>query len=146
MAEGFAQEYRAQWSDMDFNQHMANTAFLAYAGDIRTQFLAARGFTISRFAQLQIGPVVLEDKVTYSREIRLLERFRLDVQLAACTPDVRKFKIRNRFFTAGEALCATVDSNALWLDLAARKPIAPPLDLRDAWLSLERSEDFEDWS
>jgi acyl-CoA thioester hydrolase len=106
----------------------------------------ARRFTISRFAELQIGPVVLEDKLTYPREIRLLEPFRLDVQLAVCTPDVRKFKIRNRFFTAGETLCVTVDSRALWLDLAARQPIAPPLDLRDAWLSLERSEDFEDWS
>jgi hypothetical protein len=41
---------------------------------------------------------------------------------------------------------AVVDSTALWLDFADRKPIAPPLDLRDAWLSLERSEDFEAWS
>ena len=131
---------------MDVNQHMANTAFLAYAGDIRTQFSAARGFTISRFAELQIGPVILEDRLTYAREIRLLESFTLDVQLAGCTADVRRFKIRNRFFTAGDTLCASVDSIGLWLDLAKRKPIPPPPELRDAWLSLERSEDFEDWS
>jgi acyl-CoA thioester hydrolase len=146
MGEAFALTYRAQWSDMDFNQHMANTAFLGYAGDIRTQFAAARGFTISRFAELQIGPVVLEDTLTYSREIRLLEDFTLDVQLAACTPDVRRFKIRNRFVTDGDVLCARVDSVGLWLDLNERRPIAPPAELRDAWLSLERSEDFENWT
>jgi acyl-CoA thioesterase FadM len=125
---------------------MANTAFLAYAADIRTQFLAARGFTASRFAELQVGPVVLEDRLIYTREIRLLEPFRLDVQLAACTPDVRKLKVRNRFFTEGETLCATVDSSVIVLDLTVRRSVAPPIDLRDAWLSLERSEDFEDWS
>jgi acyl-CoA thioester hydrolase len=145
MGAPFAVEYVAQWSDMDFNQHMANTAFLAYAGDIRTQFADARGFTISRFAELRIGPVVLEDRLTYQREIRLLETFTLDVQLAACTPDVRRFKIRNRFSTGGDRLCATVDSIGLWLDLDDRRPTTPPHDLRDAWLSLQRSEDFEDW-
>jgi len=145
MGTPFRHQYQAQWRDMDFNQHMANSAFLDYAGNTRTLFSAANGFTVARFAELQFGPVILEDRLTYKQEIMLLESFTVDVQLAAATRDGRRFKIRNRFHKDGDTLCAVVDSVGLWLDLAARKPIVPPDDLRDAWLSAERTEDFEDW-
>lgn len=144
MTAPFIHEYQAQWADMDFNQHMANAAFLNYAGNTRTLFSVARGFSVSTWSDRQFGPVILEDRLVYRREIRLLEFFKVDVQLAGCTPDVRRFKIRNRFFKDDDGLCATVDSVGLWLDFASRKPIIPPDDLRDAWLSLERTEDFHD--
>lgn len=32
----------------------------------------------------------------------------------------------------------------LWFDLRSRKP-APPGELRDAWLTLVRTDDFEAW-
>ncbi len=145
MSTLFRHEYQAQWRDMDFNQHMANSAFLDYAGNTRTLFSAAGGFTVARFAELQFGPVILEDRLTYKREIRLLESFTVDVQLAASTQDGRRFKIRNRFHTGEDVLCAVVDSIGLWLDLTTRTPRIPPDELRDAWLSAGRTDDFEDW-
>ncbi len=145
MTEPFSHEYQAQWADMDFNQHMANSAFLDYAGNTRTLFSSARGFSVSTWAERQFGPVVLEDRLVYKREIRLLEFFTVDVQLAGATADMRRFKIRNRFIKDGGTLCASVDSIGLWLGFVARKPPLPPADPRAAWLSLERTEDFEDW-
>ena len=146
MAVTFSQTYRSQWRDMDFNQHMGNSAFLDYASTTRVSFFDSVGFTASMFAELQIGPVVLEDRLVYRREIRLLEEFSVDVQTVSMTADGSRFKVRNRFSTQDQGLCATVDSTGLWFDLAARRPIVPPPALLDAFSALERAEDYSDWS
>jgi acyl-CoA thioester hydrolase len=143
----FSHPFRARWVDMDFNQHMRNAAFLGCAEETRMLFMESHGWTMKDFESRQLGPVVLEDKLTYKKELRLLEAFRVDVQLAAGTEDLARIKVRNRFFRASdEALCATVDSVVLWFDLKSRKPIAPPDQLATCWRSVTRSEDFEAWT
>jgi acyl-CoA thioester hydrolase len=136
----------ARWVDMDFNQHMRNAAFLGCAEETRMRYMSAHGFPVTELARLQIGPVVLEDRIVYKRELRLLEAFTVDLALAAMSDDGRKMKMRSRFVTdADGALCATVESVGLWFDIAARKPTLPPPALLQSMLSLPRTEDFERW-
>jgi acyl-CoA thioester hydrolase len=143
MPEPFVQEYRARWSDMDFNQHMRNSAFLGCSEETRMRFLDAHGWTMAEFMKRRLGPVVLEDRLVYKKELALLERFQVDLAISAITDDGRRMKVRNRFLRASDgALCAVVESVVLWLDLDARRPVAPPADLRALWLSLARTEDF----
>ena len=144
MSAAFSHEYRAQWRDMDFNQHMANAAFLDYASNTRILFFDSVGFTAARFAAERLGPVIVEDRLSYRREIRMLDAFTVDFETVAASADGRRFKVRNRFLSA-DGLCATVDSVGLWFDLAERRPVVPPDDLRDALSRLARSEDFEEW-
>lgn len=146
MNEPFVEEFRARWADMDFNQHMRNAAFLGCAEETRMRFLESSGWTMARFQESRIGPVVLEDRLSYKRELRLLEPFRVDLALAAGTEDARRLKVRNRFMrSADNELCAIVESVVLWFDLDARKPVTPPEHLAKAWLGLARAEDFEFW-
>ena len=64
--------------------------------------------------------------------------------LAGSTRDVRRLIVRNTILRdADDAVAAVVQSVVLWLDLAARKPVAPPDALRDVWLGLARTSDFE---
>ena len=128
---------------MDFNQHMRNAAFLGCSEEARMGFLEAHGWTMAEFVKRRLGPVVLEDRLVYRKELQLLEPFRVDLALAAITEDGRRMRLRNRFLRASDgALCAVVESVILWLDLDARRPVAPPADLRDLWLGLARTEDF----
>ena len=145
MTVPFIHGYRAQWRDMDFNQHMANSAFLDYASNTRILFFDSVGFTARTFAELRIGPVVLDDRLVYRREVRLLEPFTVDFQTVALSPEGRRFKVRNRFTTESQGLCATVESVGLWFDLAGRRPVVPPAGLQQAFASLERADDFEEW-
>ena len=145
MRQIFSHEYRAQWGDMDFNQHMANAAYLDYAANTRILFLDSVGFTAATFAERGLGPVILEDRLVYRREIRMLETFTVDYQATASTADGRRFKLRNRFTSAAQGLCATVDSIGLWFDLVARRPIIPPDELQEAFQQLTRSDDYEEW-
>ena len=143
MAEPYVQEYRARWADMDFNQHMRNAAYLGVAEETRLRFLESGGWTMAEFMRQRLGPVVVEDVLTYRKELRLLEPFRVDMATAAITADARKMKVRNRFFRESDgALCATVDSLVLWFDLEARGAVVPPPQLGQLWLDLARTEDF----
>lgn len=136
MSDLFVKEFRARWADMDFNQHMRNAAFLACSEDTRMLYLDQHGWTMEEFAKRRIGPVVLEDRLVYMKELKLLEAFRVDLALAAITEDGRRMKLRNRFFRSRDgASCAVVESVVLWFDLAARKQVAPPPELA-------RTEDF----
>jgi acyl-CoA thioester hydrolase len=143
MAEPFVLDYRARWSDMDWNQHMANAAFLGCAEETRMRYLDAKGWTMADFERRKLGPVVVQDRITYRRELRLLEPFRVDLWLAGSAPDARKMMVRNRFLRSEDGeLCATVESLVLWFDLATRRRVAPPPELRDLWLALPHTEDF----
>jgi len=128
---------------MDFNQHMRNAAYLGVAEETRLRFLEDAGFPMAELYRRRLGPVVVEDVLTYKMELRLLEPFRVDMATSAISPDARKMKVRNRFFRSSDgALCATVETLILWFDLEARRTTAPPPEMGQLWLGLARTEDF----
>lgn len=145
MTATFHEEFRARWPDMDFNQHMRNAAFLGCAEDTRMRFLDVNGWPMAKFREAHLGPVVVEDKLVYKREIALLEPFRVDLAVGAITADGRRMRVRNTVTKADGTVAAIVESVILWFDLAARKPVAPPDALRDLWLGCARTQDFEAW-
>lgn len=143
----FTHAFRARWVDMDFNQHMRNAAYLGCAEDTRMLFMEAGGWSMADFQASGLGPVVLEDRITYKRELKLLDAFTVDLQVAAATEDFGRLKVRNRFFRADDqGLCATVESVVLWFDLKQRRPGTPPERLAAVWKAVDRAEDFETWA
>ena len=133
----------ARWPDIDFNQHMRNAAYLGASEDCRMQFLTDRGFGLEEFARRKLGPVVLEDRIRYRRELRPLEPFVVQLLLAGATRDCRRIRVRNRIVRSSDReLSATVDSLVMWLDIETRKTIVPPEELQSCWLGLARTNDF----
>lgn len=132
----------AGWADMDFNAHMANVAYLNKAADVRQMYLAEHGFPVAEFARLGIGPVVRKDEVEYFREVRLQEQIVVTYALAGHAPDGSRFILAHEIFRADGVLAARVTSAGGWLDLRARKLVAPPPALLAAMDSLARTADF----
>jgi acyl-CoA thioester hydrolase len=138
------EQFRARWADMDFNQHMRNAADLGCSEETRIGYMDQNGWTMDEFSRYHLGPVVLEDRLVYKKEIRLHESFQVELWLAGSTSDGRRFKVRNQFFrTEDGVLCAVVESFILWLDLVSRKPIVPPAELQELWMNLAHTDDFE---
>ena len=128
---------------MDFNQHMRNAAYLGVAEETRLRFLESGGWPMPELYRRRQGPVAVEDVISYKKELRLLEPFRVDMAISAISPDARKMKVRNRFLRSSDgALCATVETLILWFDLEARRTIVPPPEMGQLWLGLARTEDF----
>jgi acyl-CoA thioester hydrolase len=133
----------AGWSDMDFNSHMRNTAFLDKCVDVRMMFFAENGFPMEELLRCKIGPVVMKDEVEYFKEVRLLDPLRVTLTLAGLAEDGSRFKLRNELWRDDGKLLARVTSTGGWLDLTSRKLVVPPAELLAAMRSLSQAEDFQ---
>jgi acyl-CoA thioester hydrolase len=132
----------ASWADMDFNAHMKNTAFLDKAADVRMMFFAENGFPVDEFSRLRLGPVVMKDEVEYRKEVGLLQEIQVTLAIAGQSEDGSRFLLRNEILRLDGTLCARVTSAGGWLDLQARKLVAPPEALHQAMQSLPKTGDF----
>ncbi len=142
--EKFEKLLVAGWRDMDYNSHMANTSYLDRAADVRMMYFAENGFTAEDMLRMKIGPVVMKDEIEYFREVRLLQEIRVSLALAGMSPDGSRFMLRNEFAHQDGARCAALTTTGGWLDLAARKLIAPPEPLRLAMEALPKLEGFRE--
>jgi acyl-CoA thioester hydrolase len=129
---------------MDFNGHMANRAYLDLAGDVRLSFLADHGFPPAELRRLAIGPVVRKDELEYFREIGLHETVTVTYVALAMSADASRFVVENEIWTANGERAATIRSTGGWLDLQARKLVAPPPKLLAAMRRLPRAADFHE--
>lgn len=133
----------ASWADMDFNSHMRNTAYLDKAGDVRMMFFAEHGFPMSEFLRLRIGPIITKDEIEYFREVNLLDELKVNLAIAGLADDGSRWLMRNEFFRPDGKAAAIVTSIGGWLDLSARKIVAPPGKLLEALESLPKTGDFK---
>jgi acyl-CoA thioester hydrolase len=139
----FEQTLFAGWGDMDFNSHMRNTAYLDKSADARMLFFAEHGFPIAEFARERFGPVIQRDELDYFKEVGLLESVRVTLASAGLAEDGSRFRLRNEFFRADGKLAARVTSTGGWLDLDARRLVAPPPALRDLLAALPKTDDYQ---
>jgi acyl-CoA thioester hydrolase len=140
----YAKSFVAGWGDMDFNSHMRNTAFLDRAADVRMMFFAENGFPMREFVARRLGPVVRKDEIEYFRELALLQEFSVTLAMAGLAADGSRFVLRNDVLDADGKLCARVTTTGGWLDLGARRLVAPPAGLLAVLGSLPRCEDFRE--
>ena len=140
----YSKRLLAGWSDMDFNAHMKNTAFLDKAADVRLMFFAENGFPTAEFTRLRIGPVVVRDEIDYRKEVELLQEIDVTLALAGMSPDAARWLLRTEVRRTDGKVCARATSAGAWLDLDARKLVAPPAALRAALETLDRTAEFEE--
>jgi acyl-CoA thioester hydrolase len=107
-------------------------------------YFDAHGFSMRRFEELRLGPVVTKDEIEYFRELRLLEEMTVTLALAGVSESSVRFRLRNEFFDGRKKLVARVTSTGGWFDLAARKLTAPPGELAALVRALERTPDFQE--
>jgi acyl-CoA thioester hydrolase len=138
----YAKEFLAGWGAMDFNGHLANRAYLDLAADVRMAFFAEHGFPPGEFRRLGIGPVVRKDELEYFREVGLHDTVTVTHAALAMSPDGSRFVLENEIWTPVGERAATVRSTGGWLDLRARKLVAPPALLLAALAQVPRAAGF----
>ena len=143
MNQTYSKKFKARWGDMDFNGHMANTAYLDVAADVRMMFFEENGFTMREFEHLRIGPVIMKDEIDYHRELRLLEQMEVHHELSGLSEDGSRFRMRNVFYREDGKKAATVTSSIIWLSLDERRPVPPPGKLHQVLKEIPCTADFE---
>lgn len=140
----YAREFLAGWGAMDFNGHMANTAYLNVAADVRMAFFSEHGFPPSEFRRLAIGPVMRKEELEYFREVGLHDTVTVTYALRAMSVDGARFVVENEIWTPRGERAATVRSTGGWLDLRARKLVVPPPPLLEVFALVPRVPEFEE--
>ena len=135
--------FQVEWSHLDSNAHMSNTALVDLAADTRVAYLAAAGFSIESFARMLLGPVIRREELECFRVLRLRDRGRVTLLLAGSSEDGSRFRLRNEFWSESGKLVARLTSLGGWIDLRLRRVLAPPAALAEALGRLNRSDDFE---
>ena len=118
--------------------------YLEYAVDTRIAFFASQGFPPENFIRLGFGPVIKTDFVEYFREVMMLEELRVTMENGGNSEDGSRFRVINNIYKPDGVHAARVTSVGGWLGLKERKLIEPPEEMKRAWLTLERTADFEE--
>lgn len=140
----YVHKLTASWADMDFNAHMANTAYLNRSVDARMAFFTENGLPLEELMRLRISWVMMKDEVEYRREIKWMEDISITVALAGLASDGSRFKVRNDFIRADGQLAARVTSTGGFLDLNTRKLVVPPIEVLTTYRCMPRADDYED--
>jgi len=138
----YTKEFLAGWGAMDFNGHLANTAYLDLAADVRMAFFAEHGFPPKEFLRLALGPVMRKDELEYFHEVNLHETVTVTYAVLAMSADGARFIVENEIWSGAGERAATVKSTGGWLDLRARKLVAPPAALFTAVQKVPRAPEF----
>ena len=136
----YAKEFLAGWGSMDLNGHMGNTAYLNLAADMM-RFSPSTDSRRANFASSP-GSGDKEGEIEYFREIGLHETVTVTCALLAMSPDGARFTIENEIWSASGERAAVVRSTGGWLDLRARKLVAPPPELLAAFSQVPRAPGF----
>lgn len=142
----YFKEFLAGWGTMDVNGHMGNTSYLNLAADVRMAFFAEHGFPPTEFRRLALGPVMKKDEIEYFREIGLHDTVTVTYAVLAMSPDGSRFVVENEIWSPGGQRAATVRSTGGWLDLRARKLVAPPPPVLAAFVQVPRAPAFVELS
>jgi acyl-CoA thioester hydrolase len=141
-SDRYAKEFLVGWRAMDFNGHMANTAYLDLAADVRLAFLVDHGCPLTELKRLAIGPVIRKEELEYFREVGLHETVTVTYAALAMTADGARFVVENEIWSQSGERAATIRSTGGWLDLRTRKLVAPPPLLVAALSRLPRAPGF----
>jgi acyl-CoA thioester hydrolase len=137
----FELAFRVDWEHLDANLHVANTQYNAFATNARCAFLFSIGYTFSHSAK--IGPVVLQDTISYRRELRLGDSGTVKIQLSGLSLDGARWKVKQDIYKASGELSATIDTLGGWMSLTERKLVKPEGEFVTLFNNLDRSQGFE---
>ena len=144
MSDIFEQEYHVRWSDLDPNMHMRHTAYADLCAATRFSYLESLGFTMEKFAELKIGPIIFNENVSYLSEIRSGEKVMVDVRIAGLSEDGRKWKMVQRVRRKSDGkMAATLEILGAWFDVVERKVTTAPEILQSKMDQLPKTEDFK---
>jgi acyl-CoA thioester hydrolase len=141
--DSYAKQFKIRWADCDANGHLRNTGYSEYAIEVRMAFIAEHGFGLAELRQHGISPVLLREEVDYLRECHMGEELTVTLMVVGLSPDGARFKVAHDLWKPNGKQAAHLVILAGWLDLKARRLVAPPDALREAWEKGPRGGPFE---
>ena len=139
----YSRTYEIRWSDLDANGHVNYAAYINAAGDVRYHFFWEHGFPPERFEQLGVGPVYTAIHAEFLREVRLGEVLTITYAVSGLSPQGGRWKVHHDVFKSNGKKAVSLDLEGVILDLNARQPALPSLELLQIFQRIPRAKNFE---
>lgn len=110
--------------ELDTQGHLNQSVYLQYAEHARWELLRAAGIGQDKLLASGVGPVVLEQTISYRRELRGGDE--VDVSCAFEWGEGKTFRLLQRLVKADGELAAEITAVGGLLDLRARRLVPEP--------------------
>src|SRR5216683_807318 len=112
--------------DIDFAGIVVNIAYLRWLADLRLAMME-EAYPIARALAEDVAPILLETRIAYERPVTIHDA--LKGRMWATGMGRVKWHLAAEFI-AGDEVRARAEQVGLFVRLSTRRPIAPPLPLR----------------
>ena len=110
---------------LDTFGHMNNATYLTLFEDARWDLITQNGYGLNKIKETGLGPVILELKLRFVKEIRLRETIIIESQLISYEQKIGK--LMQTMLRSGE-VCCTAEMVMGLFDLKQRKLVLPTPD------------------
>jgi thioesterase-3 len=107
---------------LDTFGHVNNAMYLTLFEEARWELIAGNGYDIKKIKETGLGPVILEIKLCYLKELRLREEIEIETQMISYEDKIGK--LMQKMVRAGE-VCCTAEFVFGLFDLEQRKLVLP---------------------
>lgn len=126
MSEPFRPRIRVRISDLDTNGHVRGPAYLDYADQARWECVRAAGVDLDRLAARRLGPVNLETRIRFLRELRAGDEVVVSSRFEYGTG--KSSRVVQQLALADGTPVAEVTSVSGLLDLESRRLVEHPAE------------------
>jgi acyl-CoA thioester hydrolase len=124
MRERFSTRMGVRVFDLDAQGHLTGAAYLQYANHTLWECVRAAGVDVDALLASGVGPVNLETKIRYLRELRGGDE--VDVSCELAFSDDRTYRVRHEFRTPEGDVAADMVCRFGLLDLKRRRLVLDP--------------------
>lgn len=110
---------------LDFLGHMNNAMYLTLFEEARWEIINNNGYGIEKIQQTGLGPVILEIKINYLKELRLREEIMIETQMLNTEKKISKVVQR---MMRNDEICCIMEASFGLFDLKQRKLVPPTTD------------------
>ena len=139
----FSRIIQIRWSDLDPNFHLRHSVYYDWGAFCRIEFFNEYGLSADVMGQLQIGPILFREECVFRREIRLGDEVTINLQVTKSRKDYSRWSIRHQVTKNDNILCAVINVDGAWMNLAHRKLMSPPEKTHDVFEQMPKAEGFE---
>lgn len=115
--------------DIDFAGIVSNIVYIRWLEDLRLAMMA-EVYPIARALAEDVAPILLETRIAYEKPVTIHDALKGRMWVTAMGRV--KWHLAAEFVVGGEA-CARAEQVGLFIRLSTRRPIAPPLLLRQRY-------------
>lgn len=141
--KAFSRIIQIRWSDLDPNFHLRHSVYYDWGAFCRVEFLNEFGLTADVMMQLKIGPILFREECVFRREIKSGDEVQINLQVTKSRKDYSRWSIQHHILKNDQQLCAVINVDGAWMNLAQRKLMSPPEKVHEVFEQMPRAEGFE---